>query len=328
VFFLPTRDVMGQNLAIGVDLGATKVATALVTSNGKTLASSIIPTGKERGPELVLGEIAAEVNRILREAEGTVQGVGIGVPGFLRPDEGLLVYSANLAWSSINMVEEIASRLVSKLPVRIQNDASACILGESLFGAARECRDFIYTSIGSGLGGAVMCNGQLVTGANNMAGSLGLYSLDPDGWPDEPSGLRGNTEGVVSGRGLVAITRRMLSAGKPLSHLLDPENLSPEGILEAARQGDDLARAAFEKMGCYLAQIWAPAVALLNPSKIVLAGGIGLAAFDFLAPVAKQELESRLTPVSYAGLEIVASSLESSAVGAACLIFADATVQD
>jgi predicted NBD/HSP70 family sugar kinase len=79
-------------------------------------------------------------------------------------------------------------------------------------------------------------------------------------------------------------------------------------------------------MGRYLGQIRTPAVAVLNPSKIVLAGGLGLAAFDILAPVAKQELESRLTPVSYTGLEIVASSLESRAVGAACLVFADSTI--
>jgi glucokinase len=319
---------MGESLAIGVDLGATKIATAVVTSNGKILASSIIPTGKERGPELVFGKIAEEVNRILQEAEGNMQGVGIGVPGLVRPEEGILIYSANLTWSSINIVEEVASRLASKLPVRIQNDANACILGEYLFGAARECRDFIYTSIGSGLGGAVMCNGQLVTGTNNTAGLLGLFSLDPDGWPDEPSGLRGNTEGVVSGRGLVAITRRLLSTGKPLSRPLDPENLSPEGILEAAKQGDDLARAAIAKMGGYLAEILTPAVALLNPSKIILAGGIGLAAFDLLAPAATRGLESRLTPVSYANLEIVPSSLESSAVGAACLILADKAVQN
>lgn len=312
---------MAENLAVGVDLGATKIATALVTSKGEVLASSTIPTRKERDSKTVLGGIAQEINAILEGVDGDLKGVGIGVPGLVKPDEGILIYSANLTWNYINIIDEVASELERKLPILIQTDSNACILGEYFFGAARGCGDFLYTSIGSGLGGALMCNGQLVTGANNTAGFIGLYSLDPQGRPDDPSGLRGNTEAVVSGRGLVTIARELLAEGRSSTHLPDPENLSPEGILEAAKHGDALAEAAFKEMGRYLGQIWTPAVALLNPSKIVLAGGIGLAAFDLLAPVAREELESRLTPVSYASLEIVPSNLESSAVGAACLIF-------
>lgn len=313
---------MDETLAIGIDLGATKIAMALVTSLGEVLASRIIPTEKEKGPESVLRGLAREINSIFEKTEGNVKGIGIGVAGLVRPDEGILVYSTNLAWSYIHIIEEIESELESRLPIRIQTDTNACILGEHFFGAARGCKDFLYTSVGSGLGGALMCNGRLVTGANNTAGFMGLYSLDPQGRSD-PSGLRGNTEAVVSGRGLVTITRELLAQAKDSGGMLDPENLSPEGILEAAKRGDELANAALAEMGRYLGQVWTPAVAVLNPAKIILAGGIGLAAFDFLVPAARKELEARLTPVSYADLEILPSNLESSAVGAACLIFAD-----
>jgi glucokinase len=128
----------------------------------------------------------------------------------------------------------------------------------------------------------------------------------------------------VSGRGLVTLTRDLLAEGKHPTCLEDSDQLSPESILEAAREGDELANAAVTDMGRCLGEVWTPAVAVLNPAKIVLAGGIGLAAFDLLVPAAREEMERRLSPVSYADLDIVRSSLQSSAVGAACLMFAEA----
>jgi len=311
---------MVKTSAIGVDLGATKIAIALVTSQGEVLASRTVPTEADRGPEAVLAHIAREIDRLAEKAEGNLLGVGIGVPGLIRPAEGLLVYSVNLDWSSVDIIEGVGSGLEAGFPIRIQIDTNACILGEYFFGAARGCKDFLYTSIGSGLGGALMCNGKLVAGANNTAGFIGLYSLDPDGRPDA-SGLRGNTEAVVSGRGLVTLARELIAQGKCETQLKDHENLSPEEILKAAEGGDTLAGEAFAVMGRYLGQVWTPAVALVNPEKIVVAGGLGLAAYDLIVPEARREMEARLTPVSYAGLEITASRLESSAVGAACLMF-------
>jgi glucokinase len=312
---------MADPLAIGVDFGGTKIATALVTATGAVVASRTTPTRNEDGVESVLARMADEIKAVTREAEGDVLGIGIGTPGLLKPDEGILVYAHNLGWNYIELAKDIQSLIgVPELPIWIQTDSNVCILGEYYFGAARGCRDMLYTSIGTGLGGAVLCNGELVTGANNTAGFLGLYSLDPEGRPD-PSGLPGNTETIVSGRGLVALARELLAEGKLATRLKDEDDLTPEEILEAAEGGDDLASAALTEMGRYLGIIWAPAVATLNPGAIVLAGGLGLAAFDLLMPIAKEEMQRRLTPVSYAELSIVRSTLESSAVGAACLVF-------
>ncbi len=318
--FFRERIVMADSLAIGVDFGATKIATALVTSRGGAIASRTTATRKEDGAERVLARVAEEINALCREAKSDVLGVGIGVPGLLKPEEGILVYAHNLGWNFIEIVKEIQANTGPALPVWIQTDANVCILGEYYFGEARACGDLLYTSIGTGLGGAVMCNGKLVTGANNTAGFLGLYSLDPEGRPD-PSGLPGNTETVVSGRGLVNIARELLTEGNFSTRLKNNEELSPEMILEAAQGNDELATAAFTEMGRYLGIIWTPAVAVLNPGAIVLAGGLGLAAFDLLVPAAKEEMDRRLSPVSYADMRIVRSTLESSAVGAACLAF-------
>jgi len=307
-------------MAIGVDFGATKIAIALVTRDGRVIASRTTATRKEDGPDAVLARMAQEINEVRRHAEGNVLGIGIGVPGLLKPEENILVYSHNLAWNYVELASLIQPHLDAALPIWIQTDANVCVLGEYYFGAAQGCKDILYTSIGTGLGGAIMCNGQLVTGANNTAGFLGLYSLDPEGRPD-PSGIRGNTETVVSGRGLVALTRDSISDGRVSTSLQDTDELSPEEILDAAREQDELAKATFAEMGRYLGMIWTPAVAVLNPAAIVLAGGLGLAAFDLLVPPAYEEMKRRLSPVSYADLTIVRSTLESSAVGAACLVF-------
>jgi len=311
---------MIDSTAIGVDFGATKIAMALVTPEGRVVVSRTTATKKEDGADAVLVRMAQEINEVRRQAEGDVLGIGIGVPGLLKPEESILVYSHNLGWNYIELASEIQSHLDDALPIWIQTDSNVCILGEYYFGAARGCKDFLYTSIGTGLGGAIISNGTLVTGANNTAGFLGLYSLDPEGRPD-PSGIRGNTETVVSGRGLVTLTRELLSDGRLSTHLQDTDELSPEKILDAAKENDELASAAFAEMGRYLGVIWTPAVAALNPAAIVLAGGLGLAAFDLVVPSAREEMKRRLSPVSYADLKIMRSTLESSAVGAACLVF-------
>jgi glucokinase len=306
--------------AIGVDFGATKIASALVTTAGDVKISRTTLTRKEEGVASVLARIAGEINNLSRDADGDVLGIGIGVPGVLKPAEGILVYAHNLEWNYVELVDELHASMECKAPVWIQTDANVCILGEYYFGAARGCKDMLYTSIGSGLGGAILSNGTLVTGINNAAGFLGLYSLDPEGRPD-PSGLRGNTETVVSGRGLVALTRALRAQKRFPTGLADSKDLAPELILEAAQEGDELAAAALAEMGRYLGMIWTPAVAVLNPGAIVLAGGLGLAAFDLLVPAAWEEIHRRLTPISYAEMSIVRSELESSAVGAACLAF-------
>jgi glucokinase len=311
---------VAETLAIGVDLGATKIATALVTAKGEVVASNSIATNKDHGPGSALARIAHEVKTLCRRTEGDILGVGIGVPGLVKPAEGILVYSTNLAWSFVHVVEGIAAKLDPVPRIWLQADSNACLLGEHFFGAARGCGDFLYASIGSGLGAALMCGGKLVTGAANMAGFLGLYSLDPEGRPD-PSGLRGNTEAMISGRGLVTLTRELLAGPTHSTGMRDSESLTPEYVLQAARDGDDLATAAFAEMGRCLGQVWSAAIALVNPAMIVLSGGIGLAAFDLIVPAARMELEARLSPVSYVELEIVPSRLASSAVGAACLVF-------
>lgn len=308
-------------LAIGLDVGATKIAAALVARDGRVVASSKAPTGVREGNREVLDRIAVQANALAEAGEGRLKGIGIGTPGQVISDQGIVQNAVNMGWERVNLVEEIRSRLTVDLPVWIQKDANASALGEYYYGAARGCEDFIYLSVGSGLGGGVMAGGRLVTGSTWNAAEVGHLSLDPEGSLCA-CGVRGCAETVVSGPGLVAVTRQALaSEGRPPSHLPEDETLTPARILEAAREGDPIAVEAFRKVGSALGIVASAAVALLNPGRIILGGGLGVAAFDLFLPPLQYELERRTLKGSLQDLQILPSRLESPAVGAACLVW-------
>jgi glucokinase len=307
-----------NSLAIGVDLGATKIAAALVAPDGSVLLARQAPTNAEGGEWSVLNRIASQINALIDSAPEKILGIGIGTPGQVNSKEGIVRNAVNLGWGQVQLVDEIRARLSQDLPVWIQKDANASALGEYYFGAARGCPDFIYLSIGSGLGGGILSNGYLVTGANWNAAELGHLSLDPAGYLCT-CGLRGCAETIVSGPGLATLVRDYISQSRFSTRIEPDDDLNPEAILEAAHAGDELAQKAFFEVGRQLGIVMAACTSALNPALFVIAGGLGLAAFDLIIPPAKQELERRVLPASYRDLQISPSSLTSSAVGAASL---------
>lgn len=311
---------MEGSFAIGVDLGATKIASALVTSDGKVLASRQTLTLTREGPQAVLGRVAGEIQALLSQADRPVAGIGIGTPGIVIPSEGVVRNAVNLGWDEVPLVSGVTERLGLDLPVWVQKDANASALGEYYFGAAKGCSDFVYLSIGSGLGGGIIANSQIITGARWQSSELGHLSLDPAGRLCA-CGLRGCAETVVSGPGLLAVTRELLAGGELPSSLQDTPELDSAMIVAAARHQDPLALAAFEEVGTKLGIILGVCVAVLNPGMFVIGGGLGLAAFELILPAAHRELERRVIPSSYRDLQIVPSRLTSSAVGPSCLVW-------
>jgi glucokinase len=268
----------------------------------------------------VLERIAGLADELISQAGGEALGIGIGSPGQVNPKEGTVRNAVNLGWEEVRLVEAVRARMAVNLPVWIQKDANASALGEYFFGAAQGCEDFIYMGVGSGLGGGVMTQGVLVTGANQNAAELGHLSLDPQGWRCS-CGQKGCAETVVSGPGLVRLARSFLSTNRYPTRLTAASELTTKAILTAARAGDELALAALDEVGRRLGQVMAACVAVLNPALIVIGGGLGLAAFDLLVPAARQELDLRTLTASQENPRILPSQLSSSAVGAACLVW-------
>jgi glucokinase len=237
---------------------------------------------------------------------------------------GVVRNAVNLGWEEVPLVVEVQRRLeavgpvLGETPVWVQKDANAAALGEYYFGAARGRQDFVYLSVGSGLGGGIVAAGRLITGADWNAAEVGHLVLDPGGRRCA-CGHKGCAETIVSGPGLSYLVHLYREEARYPTLLL--ASATNEQILAAATDGDVLARAALAEVGSWLGQIMAACVALLNPSLFVIGGGLGLAAFSSLIPAARAELERRVLPNSLDALAIEPSQVESSAVGAASLVW-------
>ena len=310
-------------LAIGVDLGGTKIASVLVSPNGEVLTARQALTGPADGPEAVLDRLAAEIDALAAQAPDRLAGVGIGSPGWGDYRAGVIHKALNLGWTDVKLVSGVTTRLRHALPIWLEKDTHASTLGEYYFGAGRGCADFVYIAVGTGLGSGVIVNGQLAYGAERIGADLGHISLDPHGRPCT-CGLRGCAETILSGLGLASAVSDLLAQAHPASLLdgwLCDQDLTPALILEAARKGDPVAATAFTEAGAALGFIIAVSVAAFNPARVVIGGGLGVAAFDLLAPPARAELACRIPPSRWENVQIVQSQLVSSAIGAACLVW-------
>ena len=311
---------MEMQYAIGIDLGATKIASVLLSQSGEVLKSSQVSTRPEEGPLAVLDRVAEQILDLEQQSPGAIAGVGIGSPGKVDSNRGVVYNAVNLGWTEVDLIGEITSRIRQSLPVWIQKDANLSALGEYYFGACQGLQDFVYLGIGSGLGAGIISSGRLITGSDWYAADVGHLSIDPEG-PQCVCGGRGCAETVASGPGLVRVTRQMLSKFPGESKLTDRMELTPADVLAAAHEGDALALQALAEVGRVLGIIMSACSVILNPLRFVLGGGLGLAGFEFIVPAALHELNQRTIPESRSLLEVLPSEVDSPAIGAACLVW-------
>ena len=309
-----------EQFAIGIDIGATKIASALISQTGNVIASSQVLTRPEEGMQAVFDKVASQVTDLAKQSPGAIVGVGIGSPGKVDSDSGKVYNAINLGWAEVNLVEEIYSRIGRNIPVWIQKDANLSALGEVYFGAGEGLQDFIYLGVGSGLGAGIVSRGRLIVGGDWYAADVGHLSIDPDG-PLCVCGSRGCAETVASGPGLVRVALQKLATYPARTTLANQIDLTPADVLAAAQEADALAIQALAEVGRVVGIIMSACTAILNPCRYVIGGGLGLAGFDFIAPAAEEELMRRTIPESRSLLDIVPSRVESPAIGAACLVW-------
>lgn len=319
------------SLAIGIDLGATKVAGALVNKHGEAVAEARALTQApltqaKEGADPVVTRIAEVVGQLLAQvptdSAGSVIGVGIGTPGLVDGAAGIVRNAVNLGWTEVALAEQTAAAIARQngitLPVWVENDANSQAVGEFVFGAGRGIESFAMVAIGTGLGGGIIANRQLLAGATYTAAEMGHLSLDPDNGRLCACGLHGCVETVVSGPGLVKTARELLAKNGESTL---PADFQAEDVVAAARNGDSLALQAMAVTARWLGIALAAYTALLNPAAIIIGGGLGLSAFDLLVPGARHELARRALLQSHEHLQIVPAQVMSSAVGAAALVW-------
>lgn len=304
--------------AVGVDVGGTKIAAGLVTSRGELENEARYPTADR--PEQLLDGLAHAVEEAAGGEE--VGGVCLAVPGLLLASESKVIFSPNLhAIEGIHLKDELEER--TGLAVTIENDANAAAWGEFVFGAGSEVDNLIFVTLGTGVGGGVIIDGELLRGTQGAGGELGHTTIHATG-PRCGCGNRGCFESMASG---TAIERRAreLAAESPNSRLgrlisEDPEGFSGESVTELAEQGEEPSLSILRETGMWLGIGLAGFVNVFNPEMIAVGGGVASAGDMILEP-ARREVHLRARSPSRDLVQIEPATLgaESGVLGAAAL---------
>jgi glucokinase len=276
---------MNQALA-GIDIGGTKIAIALAKLDGEILAKRRLPTPNENGPFALLETVSQTLAEMIGENGSDLTAIGVGSPGPLDIDHGLILSPSNLRnWDRIPIVDVLSKKFA--VPVMLDNDANAAALGEFSFGAGRGFKNIFYVTVSTGIGGGVIIDGNIHHGVSTGAGEIGHTIVDPDGVRCN-CGSIGCLETVSSGTHLVRLMKEKLASGEPTAIrdlITDGTELSTQVLLEAVRRGDPVAIEIWDKACRYLAISIANAISLLAPEVVVIGGGISSAGELLLEPL-------------------------------------------
>lgn len=309
---------MTEKVAIGVDIGGTKIAFAVVNRAGDILNMLRLPTPVSDGADAVFAQVATGIHKVIEPISQPIAGVGIGCPGHLNPETGVVHKATNMYWENVSLLEGVRRYLILDLPLYLQKDANAAALGEMLFGAAKGYQDFVLLTIGTGLGGGAVVAGEIVNGADNSGMEIGHMPLDPQGRMCI-CGMRGCPEMYISGVGLLAAAHEYLP-NYPQS-LLTNADITTEAILTAFRNDDTLALRLLEESTDWLASVMIVCMGILNPRLFVIGGGLGHATFDYLATRVREKIKNRTRRKIHRAVPIVESQVQHSAIGPACLVW-------
>ena len=310
-------------LALGIDLGGTKILTAVVDAQGKMFSRDHSITPAKEGHQAVIQSILESVGRALAQAQidaADLAAIGIGAPGLSNPETGILFTSPNLpGWHDVPLRGIIEKELGKK--AFLINDANAAAIGELYFGAGRGARNFIYVTLSTGIGGGIIINGEIYTGSIGTAGELGHMTINDEG-PPCSCGNRGCWETLASGTALARDARHRIGEGNKTSILDyangDMQKVTAEIIHKAAQEGDKLAEELIARTGYYIGVGMANLINIFNPEVIVIGGGLSNIG-DMLLEPAFKEAKKRAFKQAYQAVRFARAGLgrNSGVLGAA-----------
>ncbi len=312
-------------VTLGVDIGGTNTVYGFVNRRGKCLASKSISTEASQAAERYFSRLQEATKALFNNLEEKCElvGIGIGAPN-ANYYKGTIENPPNLSWEYVNVRAEIGKYY--QVPVALTNDANAAALGEMFFGAAKNMKNFIVITLGTGIGSGIVSNGELVYGADGFAGEIGHTIVDPQG-RQCGCGKRGCLETYSSATGLCRTVQEILCSSNEPSELrkVSYENLTSQLVYEFALRGDRIALEAFEFAGRILGIKLADSVAHLSPEAIILFGGLA-AAGDLIFNPTKRSLEEHLFPIFRNKVKLIPSELAEgnmAVLGASALIWND-----
>jgi glucokinase len=283
------------DFSIGVDLGGTNLRIAAITSEGQLLEKTTLGTKVALSRDHVIDQMCDSIRHLSDKyrASGTFLGAGIGIPGIIDLQTGMLRKSANLpGWADYPVRAEIERRLGAR--VVLENDANVAALGEKWMGAARDVPNMAIVTLGTGIGGGIVLDGEIWHGMHGMAGEFGHMTVEPEG-PPCGCGNHGCAEQYASATAVVRMAREAIARGEApelaKTSGSDPE-FSAKSIYHLAIQGDEDARRIFQRFGRYLGILLADIVNALNLDMYVIGGGVS-SAWDAFAPAMFEEMTER-----------------------------------
>lgn len=311
-------------LYIGIDVGGTTAKAGVVDEEGKILAKSVCKTGKERAFEDIAADMAELCRRVVRESGhemADIAAVGVGIPGEQDPRSGLVAFCNNLGWVNVPLMQRLREAL--GLSVYVDNDANVAALAESAFGASRDVKSSILVTLGTGVGGGIVENRRVRTGAHGVGGEIGHMVVVVDGEKCN-CGHRGCWEKYASATAIIRMGRALMEE-KPdcaLARQLggDAAQLNAKAVLDLAKAGDADCMGIFETYVKYLCVGLANLINIYDPDMIVLGGGVAYAG-DFLLDAVRAALGDYVycPALSWARVELARMGNDAGIIGAAML---------
>lgn len=309
--------------AFGVDIGGTTVKLGLFDKEGNVLDKWEIPTVKENNGEHILPDVADSVLAKMQEKgidKADVAGVGVGAPGAVDDDGFMGGGAVNLGWKPLNVRAILEERL--GVPVKANNDANVAAFGEMWQGGGKGYKNMVAVTLGTGVGGGIIVNGQILTGANGAGGEIGHIHMEDNETEECGCKNKGCLEQYASATGIVRLAKRRLAEDEKPSVLRSGE-VSAKTVFDGVKAGDEVAIEIAERFGEYLGKGLAAVANVVNPQVFVIGGGVSKAG-DILLEYIKPSFAKYVFPPC-ANVEFALAQLGNDAgiCGAAGLILRD-----
>jgi glucokinase len=310
-----------QRYIIGVDLGGTNIVAGAMPEDGsREIAMRSEPTLSDEGADAVVDRIARMIETVIADTStetGATRddfaGVGIGSPGPLDRERGIVIVTPNLGWRNFPLRDEVSSRV--GLPASLDNDANCATLGEWWCGAAKGGRHVVGLTIGTGIGGGLILDGRLFHGASDVAGEIGHTTIDSTGRRCK-CGNYGCLEAYASGPAIAERAREALAGGEPstLLEMVDGDltRITAQLVYEASKEDDDVARQVVRETANFLGAGVANLLNIFNPDVVVIAGGVTQAGEPLFDPL-RAEVRRRAFRPAVEACRIVPGTLKGSA---------------
>lgn len=275
------------NYLFGVDVGGTTVKMGLFDQDGNVIEKWEIPTRTANGGEKILPDIADSIKAKMTEKgikKADVIGAGVGVPGPV-DGNGTVHRAVNLGWGEVDLKKEL-SGLLDGMRVEAGNDANVAALGEMWKGGGQGHRNLVAVTLGTGVGGGIIINGEILTGATGAGGEIGHIHVEDNETEACGCGNFGCLEEYASATGITRLANRALAASDKDSVLRSGE-VSAKTVFDAVKAGDELAIQVAEKFGEYLGKGLGVIAGVINPEIFVIGGGVSKAGevlFDYIKP--------------------------------------------